>query len=97
MDACIAELKAQRRSHWDGISGAYEKYVLDDSGEYAGPGAHAWDASDISYNPAEELTDVKPSMFTIPFPTEDVVMNPAVGSDVAPVHVDVRETFSYDF
>ena len=36
-------------------------------------------------------------MFTIPFPTEDVVMNPNVGSDAQPVHVDVRETYKYDF
>ena len=97
VDACIAELKAQRRSHWDGITGVYEKYVLDDAGNYAGPGAHAWDVSQISYNNSEELIDVKASMFIVPFPTEDVVMNPAVGSDVEAVHVDVRETFSYDF
>ena len=97
MDACIAELKAQRRSHWDGITGVYEKYVLDDAGNYAGPGAHAWDVSQISYNNSEELVDVKASMFIVPFPTEDVVMNPAVGSDVEAVHVDVRDTFSYDF
>ena len=97
VDACIAELKAQRRSHWDGITGVYEKYVLDDAGNYAGPGAHAWDVSQISYNDSEELVDVKASMFIVPFPTEDVVMNPAVGSDVEAVHVDVRDTFSYDF
>ena len=97
VDACIAELKAQRRSHWDGITGVYEKYVLDDAGNYAGPGAHAWDVSQISYNNSEELVDVKASMFIVPFPTEDVVMNPAVGSDVEAVHVDVRDTFSYDF
>ena len=36
-------------------------------------------------------------MFTIPFPTEDVVMNPNVGSDVEAVSVNVRETFTYDF
>jgi len=97
VNACIAELKAQRRSHWDGITGVYEKYVLDDAGDYVGPGAHNWDMTQISYNAAEELEDVKASMFTVPFPTEDVVMNPAVGSDVEAVHVDVRETFSYDF
>ena len=95
-DVVIAELKAQRRSHWDGISDVYKNYVVAD-GEYKGPGAHAWDDSTISYNPSDELTDVKPSMFIMPFPTEDVVMNPNVGSTVDPVHVDVRETFTYDF
>ena len=97
MDACIADLKAQRRSHWGGLDKAYKSYVIDDEGNYFGPGAHDWDNSEIIYNPAEELVDVKPSMFTVPFPTEDVVMNPNVGSTVPPIHVDVRETFKYDF
>jgi hypothetical protein len=97
VDACIADLKAQRRSHWDGLDKAYKSYVIDDEGNYSGPGAHDWDNSEIIYNPAEELVDVKPSMFTVPFPTEDVVMNPNVGSTVPPIHVDVRETFKYDF
>ena len=90
------ELLGQRRSNWDGISGMYEKYVMKD-GNYVGPEANPWDASQISYNPKDELTNVVPSMFTVPFPTEDVVMNPNVGSDAEPVHVDVRATFSYDF
>ena len=97
VDACIAELLAQRRSHWDGITGVYKDYVMDDQGNYSGPGAHAWDPSSISYNPSDELVDVKPSMFTVPFPTEDVVMNPNVASTAAPIHVDVRETYKYDF
>ena len=96
VEGCIADLKAQRRSHWDGISGVYKDYVVKD-GVYVGPGANAWDASQIVYNPSDELTDVKPSMFIVPFPTEDVVMNPRVASDVPPVHVDVRATFSYNF
>jgi len=97
MDACIAELKAQRRSHWDGINSVYKSYVVDDEGKYAGPGAHKWDKSTIVYNAEDDLTDVKPSMFTVPFPTEDVVMNQNVGSTVDPIRVNVRETFSYDF
>ena len=95
-EGCIAELLAQRRSHWDGISGVYEEYVMAD-GKYVGPGAHPWDDSKISYNDSDELTDVKASMFTMPFPTEDVVMNPNVGSTVDPIPLDVRATFSYDF
>ncbi len=96
MDDVIAELKAQRRSHWDGLDNAYKSYVVAD-GEYKGPGANPWDNSKIIYKPDEELTDVKPSMFTIPFPTEDVVMNPHVASTAESVSVDVRETYHYDF
>ena len=97
VDAVIAELKAQRRSHWDGITDVYHDYVVADDGSYVGPGAHPWDQSKIVYNASDELTDVKPEMFTIPFPTEDVVMNPNMGSDVEAVSVNVRETFTYDF
>ena len=97
VDSCISELLAQRRSAWDGLAKAYGNYVLDATGEYAGPGANAWDNSGIKYKGDEELVDVKASMFTMPFPSEDVVLNPNMGSDVAGVHVDVRETYKYDF
>ena len=98
-EVVIAEIKAQRRGHWDGIQSMYKDYVVKD-GNYAGPGANTWDATQIVYNGAnEDLTNaaITASMFVVPFPTEDVVMNPNVGSDATPVHVDVRATFSYDF
>ena len=97
VDGCISELLAQRRSYWGGLDAAYKDFVVDDLGEYVGPGAHDWDASGITYDASEELKDVKPEMFTLPFPTEDVVMNPNVASTAPAVHVDVRETYSYDF
>ena len=97
VNSCISELLAQRRSAWDGLAKAYGNYVLDATGEYAGPGAKAWDNSEIKYKGDEELVDVKASMFTMPFPSEDVVLNPNMGSDVEGVHVDVRETYKYDF
>ncbi len=93
----INYLLNQRRSSWGGLNGAYSKFVTDEKGAYAGPGARDWDTTDVSYNGDEELTDVKASMFIMPFPTEDVVMNPNVGSTAEAVHVDVRETFTYDF
>ncbi len=97
VNSCISELLAQRRSSWDGLSKAYGNYVLDATGEYVGPGAKTWDNSEIKYKGDEELVDVKASMFTMPFPSEDVVLNPNMGSDVEGVHVDVRETYKYDF
>ena len=30
-------------------------------------------------------------------PTEDVVANPNMASDVTPIRVNIRETYSYDF
>lgn len=97
VDACIAELQNQRRSHWDGISSLYHDYVVDDAEQYQGPGAHPWDASPVVYNDENDHITVTASMFTVPFPTEDVVMNPNVGSDAEPISVDVRATFTYDF
>ena len=97
VNGCISELLAQRRSSYGGLDAAYKQYVTDEQGNYVGPGARAWDASGITYSGNEELTDVKPEMFTIPFPTEDVVMNPNVASTAPAVRVDVRATYSYDF
>ena len=96
VNGCIEDLKAQRRSGWEGLDKVYKNFVMD-NGTYVGPGAHAWDVSEVTYRANQELTDVKASMFIMPFPTEDVVMNPNVGSTSAPIHVDVRETYSYDF
>lgn len=97
VDACIAELKSQRRSYYEGLPDAYKNFVMDDNDNYVGPGAHTWDGSGITYNPVEELADVKASMFTLPFPTEDVVLNPNVGSDAEAISVDVRAEYTYDF
>lgn len=97
VDACIADLKAQKRSSYNGLAAAYRNYVVSSTGEYVGPGANAWDNSEITYKGDEELVDVKASMFTLPFPTEDVVLNPHVASDAEAIHVDVRAEYSYNF
>ena len=97
VQGCIDDLLAQRRSTWSGLDAVYKTFVTDEQGNYAGPGARPWDASAVTYDPSGDLTDVKASMFTIPFPTEDVVMNPNVASDAEAVHVDVRTEYSYDF
>lgn len=97
---CINELLSQKRSAWTGTPGldaVCKSFVVDDQGNYVGPGAHPWDASGLSYSGSEDLTNVVVSMFTVPFPTEDVVMNPNVGSTAEAIHVDVRETYSYDY
>ena len=98
VNACIADLKAQRRGHWEGgLDEVYKSFVLDSEGNYVGPGANTWDASAITYFGDNDLVDVKPSMFAVPMPTEDVVANPNMASDVPPIRVNVRETYSYDF
>ncbi|MCR5243564.1 MAG: RagB/SusD family nutrient uptake outer membrane protein [Bacteroidales bacterium] len=92
MDACIAELKAQRRSHWDGLDDVWKAYI-GDAFDYSG----TWDASSVEYNNAEDNPNVTASSFTLPFPTEDVVFNKNMASDAVASHVDVREEYHYNF
>ena len=97
--ACCDEILKQHRSYYDGLNAAYKAFVVDETtGEYVGPGnAKPWDNSGIVYNPMEEIKTVTEDMFVMPFPTEDVVMNPNVGSAAEVISVDVRNTYSYDF
>ena len=98
VDACIADLKAQRRGYWQGdLNGVYKDFVQDSEGNYAGPAANPWDASALTYNGDNDLVDVKASMFVVPMPTEDVVANPQMATTAPSVHVDIRATYSYDF
>ena len=98
-DACIAELKAQRRSPWanGSFDTMHKAYILDAEGNYAGPGTGDWDASAFTYNGTEDLKNVNVSMFTLPVPTDDVVMNPKVGTNAEVIDVDVRAEYKYNF
>lgn len=90
--SCIAELKAQRRSFYDGLDNVYKEYIGKNF-DYSG----TWDASGVVYNTKNDNPNVTVSSFTLPFPTEDVVFNGNVATDVPAVHVDVRSEYSYDF
>ena len=87
MDACIKELKAQRRNAMWNVNDAYKTFY--ESG-YA-----TWDASKMQYDTDTAVPNVTASSFTLPFPSEDVALNPNLGSNVEPIHVDVRSTYSY--
>ena len=98
VDGCIADLLGQRRGYWkNGLDEVYKNFVLDSEGNYGGPGTNTWDASALVYAGDNDLVDVKPSMFIVPMPTEDVVANPNMASTAPAIHVDIRETYSYDF
>jgi len=88
VDACIAELKSQYRNAIWNCDALYKAYH--ESG--------AWDltASDVMYDNSTAAPNVTAESFKLPFPSEDVALNPNVGSNVAPVHVDIRETYSYE-
>ena len=82
---CIDELKAQKRNAWWNLSDVYKTYF----------NTGVWDASGSEYDSGTPAPMVTEKTFTIPFPTEDVSVNPNLGSNVEPVHVDVRATYSY--
>lgn len=96
VDNVIAEIKAQKRSTYNGLGDVYKKYWESDMKE--------WDTLDASYGDPEkggkgpdDSPNVTPKSFTLPFPTEDVVFNPNMASDAEAIEVDVRETYKYNF
>lgn len=92
VNACINELKAQKRSTYDGLNGVYKTY-FGENFDYSG----TWDSSEAVYSGREDKPNVTASSFQLPFPTEDVVFNGNMASDAEAIHVDVRSEYSYNF
>ena len=100
MDECIAELKAQRRSAYNGLDDLYKAY-FESGDDYA---SRVWDkngkySAAVTYNSTDyDNPNVTASSFTLPFPTEDVTFNGKMASTATPVTVeDIRATYPYDF
>lgn len=87
VQSCINEIKSQRRNAIWGCSEAYKKWY--DSGYVT------WDPSSIQYDTDTPAPNVTEKSFSLPFPVEDVALNPNLGSNVEPIHVDVRNEYSY--
>ena len=92
MDATIGELKAQKRSFWEGLNDVYKEYIGEDF-DYSG----TWDASAVTYNDLYDNPNVTASSFTLPFPVEDVVNNPNMATSAQAIVVDVRTEYPFDF
>ncbi len=92
VDACIAELKAQKRSYWNGLDDVWKTWI-GEKFDYSG----TWDASKVTYNAKDDNPNVTASSFTLPFPSEDVVFNKNMASGAEAVHVDVRTEYTYNF
>lgn len=91
--SCIAEIKAQKRGTYNGLNDMVKKWVGDD---FKCTGT--WDASEITYNSNEDNPSITASIFTLPFPSEDVVFNANMASNAEAVAIeDVRGTYAYDF
>jgi hypothetical protein len=80
-------LKSQRRNAIWNCNSAYKKWYES--------GGVTWDPSEIQYDSATPVPNVTANSFYLPFPSEDVALNPNLGSNVDPIHVDVRNEYSY--
>lgn len=87
MDGAINELKSQHRNSINNINALYKTYYES--------GYKTWDvtAAKASYDTTTPAPNVTASVFTLPFPSEDVVFNGNLKND--PISVDVRNTYSY--
>lgn len=85
LSGAINELKSQRRNQYYGLQDLYEKYYES--------GIWSLDTTTTRYNTDTPAPNVTASSFTLPFPQNDVVIDPNLNKD--PIHVDVRSTYSY--
>jgi len=87
MDGAINELKNQKRNSMNNLDALYKAYYES--------GNKTWDVASTgaSYDSTTPAPNVTSSVFTLPFPTEDVVFNGNLMAD--PISVDVRSTYSY--
>lgn len=81
----IDELKAQKRNAFWGLDALYKGYYE----------SKQWvvDETSMMYDEDTPVPNVNASIFTLPFPTEDVVFNANLMKDA--IEVDVRSEFSY--
>lgn len=92
VQSCIDELKSQRRNAIWNCDGLYKAYYES--------GRTVWstlldDGNAVEYDFYTAAPNVTAQSFVLPFPTEDVALNPNVASDAPAEHVDIRETYSY--
>ena len=85
--SCIDEIKSQYRNAIWNCNSLYKAYY--ESG--------TWDltAAEVQYDSYTAAPNVTAASFTLPFPTEDVALNPNVASSAPAVHVDVRNVYTY--
>ena len=87
VNSCIAELTSQRRNSIGGCSDVYKTYFESD--------CTTWDPTNIQYDESVPAPNVTANSFNLPYPTEDVALNPNLGSNVEAIHVDVRTEYPY--
>lgn len=92
----IQELTKQKRNPYWNIAGLYEEYY--ETGNWTVADNMVYDDQTSAPNPISVMKtdkDTGKRYLLLPFPTEDVVFNPNLGSNVDGVSLDVRNTYSY--
>ncbi len=82
---CIDEITSQKRNSFYNLDALYKTYYE--------TGTWSVDTSTQMYDSDTSAPNVTEDSFTLPFPTEDIVFNSHLSED--PIHVDVREEYSY--
>lgn len=94
VNACITEIKSQHRNAIRNCSTVYKNYF--DSGVWSFTGADKdGNIVELTYDADTPVPNITTNSFILPFPTEDVALNPNLGSNAEAEHVDVRSTYSY--
>lgn len=91
VQACINELKSQHRNAIWNVNALYKAYYESNR--------TVWNIvtadGNVEYDFNTPIPNVTANSFVLPFPTEDVALNPNVASDAPAVHVDVFESYQY--
>ena len=85
VQSCIKEIKAQRRNAIWNCDVAYKNWYQ----------SGVWDPSEIQYDSETAAPNITANSFVLPFPTEDVALNPNLAAGAEAEHVDVRSTYQY--
>ena len=95
-DFCVNELQNQKRNQFWGLDELYKGYK--ESGSWNVTSSTMYDNVTSAPSVASMMKkdpDSGKIYFFMPMPTDDVVFNPNLGSNVDGIHVDVRNTYSY--
>ena len=95
-DFCVNELQNQKRNQFWGLDELYKGYK--ESGSWNVTSSTMYDNVTSAPSVASMMKkdpDSGKRYFFMPLPTNDVVFNPNLGSNVDGIHVDVRNTYSY--
>lgn len=85
VQSCIKEIQSQRRNAIWNCDEVYKNWYQ----------SGVWDPAKIQYDTQTAAPNITANSFTLPFPTEDVALNPNLASNAEAEHVDVRSTYSY--